>query len=126
MINISVLYHYPPLLSSMGRFVYMKQNILIKASTLNYDRCLIDYKIDVRFSMSRSQAKLQTSFQESRVYFRHYEADCMPSFNPIMVEGYFVVWRWFRPQTQWRLRCEARNSWLKPDDCLWLDPPWFN
>ena len=24
------------------------------------------------------------------------------------------------------LRCEARNSWLKPDDCLWLDPPWFN
>ena len=23
-------------------------------------------------------------------------------------------------------RCEARNSWLKPDDCLWLDPPWFN
>ena len=27
-------------------------------------------------------------FQESRVYFRHYAADCMPSFNPIMVEGY--------------------------------------
>ena len=21
---------------------------------------------------------------------------------------------------------KARNSWLKPDDCLWLDPPWFN
>ena len=19
-----------------------------------------------------------------------------------------------------------RNSWLKPDDCLWVDPPWFN
>ena len=24
------------------------------------------------------------------------------------------------------VRCEARNSWLKPDDCLWLDPSWFN
>ena len=37
-----------------------------------------------------------------------------------------VAGRWFWPQTQRRLRCEARNSWLKPDDCLWLDPPWFN
>ena len=37
-----------------------------------------------------------------------------------------VAWRWFRPQTQRRLRCEARNSLLKPDDCLRLDPPWFN
>ena len=37
-----------------------------------------------------------------------------------------VARRWFRPQTQWRLRCEARNSELKLDDCLWLDPPWFN
>ena len=34
-----------------------------------------------------------------------------------------VARRWFRPRTQCRLRCEARNSWLKPDDCLWLDPP---
>ena len=49
--------------------------------------------------------------------------------NPIMVEGYadsLVARQWFRPQTQWRLRCEALNSWLKLDDCLWLDPPWFN
>ena len=23
-------------------------------------------------------------------------------------------------------RCEALNSWLKLDDCLWLDPPRFN
>ena len=29
---------------------------------------------------------------ESRVYFRHYAADCMPSF--------LVARRWFRPQTQ--------------------------
>ena len=33
---------------------------------------------------------------------------------------------WFRSQSQWRLRCEARNSWLKLDDCPWLHPPWFN
>ena len=26
-------------------------------------------------------------FQKSRVFFRHYAADCMPSFYPIMVEG---------------------------------------
>ena len=37
-----------------------------------------------------------------------------------------VARRWFRPQTEGRLRCETRNSWLKLDDCLWLDPPWFN
>ena len=24
------------------------------------------------------------------------------------------------------LNFEARNSWLKLDDCLWLNPPWFN
>ena len=23
-------------------------------------------------------------------------------------------------------RCEAFNSWLKFDDCLWLDPSWFD
>ena len=22
-------------------------------------------------------------------------------------------------------RCEALNSWLKLDDCLWQDQPWF-
>ena len=40
-------------------------------------------------------------------------------FNPIMVKAMLhslVPRRWFRPQTQWRLRCEARKSWLKPDD----------
>ena len=37
-----------------------------------------------------------------------------------------VARRWFRPQTQKRLRCEALNIWLKLDDCLWLDPPWLN
>ena len=37
-----------------------------------------------------------------------------------------VARRWFRPQTQWWLRCEALKIWLKLDDCLWLDPPWFN
>ena len=49
--------------------------------------------------------------------------------NPIMAEAMLlslVARRWFRPQTQLRLRCEALNSWLKLDDCLWLDPPWFN
>ena len=30
-------------------------------------------------------------FQESRIYFRHYAADCMPSFNPLMVEGYAAL-----------------------------------
>ena len=40
---------------------------------------------------------------------------------------HFLVARWwFRAQTQWRLRCEALSSWLKLDDYLWLDPPWFN
>ena len=31
------------------------------------------------------------SFQESRVFFRHYAADCMHSFNPVMVEGYAAL-----------------------------------
>ena len=44
-------------------------------------------------------------------------------FNPFMVEGYAAL---FSCGGSGRLRCEARNSWLKPDDCLWLDPPWFN
>ena len=30
-------------------------------------------------------------FQESRVYLRHYAADCMASFNPIRVEGYAAL-----------------------------------
>ena len=35
--------------------------------------------------------KRSKSFQESRVFFRHYATDCMPSFNPIMVEGYAAL-----------------------------------
>ena len=31
------------------------------------------------------------SFQESRVFLRHYAANCMPSFYPIMVEGYAAL-----------------------------------
>ena len=30
-------------------------------------------------------------FQESMVYFRHYAADCMPSFNPVMIECYAAL-----------------------------------
>ena len=47
----------------------------------------------------------------------------MPSFNPIMVEGYAAL-----------LSCTAvvqasdsmTDLMLKLDDCLLLDPPWFN
>ena len=35
--------------------------------------------------------KYSKSFQESRLFFRHYVTDCMPSFNPIMVEGYAAL-----------------------------------
>ena len=38
-------------------------------------------------------------------------------FNPIMVEGYVALFGCTA------VVCEARNSWLKPDDCLRLDPP---
>ena len=31
------------------------------------------------------------SLQESRVFFRHYAADCMPSFNTTLVEGYAAL-----------------------------------
>ena len=50
-------------------------------------------------------------------------------FNPIMVEGYaslFSCTAVVQASDSMTVRCEARNSWLKPDDCLWLDPPWFN
>ena len=50
-------------------------------------------------------------------------------FNPIMVEGYAALFSCtavVQASNSRRLRCEARNSWLKPDDCLWLDPPWSN
>ena len=65
----------------------------------------------------------------TRVYFIHYAADCMPSFNPIMVEGYAALFSCtavFQASDPMTTRCEARNSWLKLDDCLWLDPQWFN
>ena len=50
-------------------------------------------------------------------------------FNPIMVEGYAALFSStavVQASDSMTVRCEARNSWLKPDDCLWLDPPWFN
>ena len=50
-------------------------------------------------------------------------------FNPIIVEGYaalFSCMAMFQASDPMTLRCEARNSWLKLDDCLWLDPPWFS
>ena len=42
-------------------------------------------------------------------------------FNPIMVEGYAALLSCTAV-----VQASARNSLLKPDDCLWLDPPWFN
>ena len=55
--------------------------------------------------------------------------DLVYKFKKIMVETMLyslVARRWFRPQTQWRLHRESFSSWVKLDDCLWLDPPWFN
>ena len=86
----------------------------------------------------RKSLEIQTSqifqtyckpFQESRIYFRHYAVECMPSFNPIMVEGYAALFSCtavVQASDSMMLRCEALNSWLKLDNCLWLDPPWFN
>ena len=45
---------------------------------------------DLFLESTRSFCK---SFQESRAYFRHYAADCMLSFNPIMVEGYAALFK---------------------------------
>ena len=50
-------------------------------------------------------------------------------FNPIIVEGYAALFNCtavVQASNSMQLRCEARNSWLKPDDCLWLDPPRLN
>ena len=52
-------------------------------------------------------------FVSAKIYDKHDDFD-------------FDIVNFPQTQTQWRVRCEARNSWLKPDDCLWLDPPWFN
>ena len=43
-------------------------------------------------------------------------------FNPIMVEGYAAL----LSCTAVGQASDSINSWLKLDDCLWLDPPWFN
>ena len=58
------------------------------------------------------------------VYFRHYATDRMPSFltkRRLKVLHYLAARRWFRPQTQLRLQCEALDSLLKLDHYLWLD-----
>ena len=64
----------------------------------------------------------------------HFKRDIMQEtaclvFNQIMVEGYAALFSCtavVQASDSMTVRCEARNSWLKPDDCLWLDPPWFN
>ena len=54
-------------------------------------------------------------------------------FNPIMVECYGALFSCLqgggsglRLNKGFDVTCEALNSWLKLDDCLWLDPPCFN
>ena len=46
-------------------------------------------------------------------------------FNPVMVEGYAALF-----SSGLRLNdgfdVKLLNGWLKLDDCLWPDPPWFN
>ena len=42
-------------------------------------------------------------------------------FNPIMVEGYAALFGC----TAVVQASDSMTVWLKPDDCLWLDPPWF-
>ena len=51
-------------------------------------------------------------------------------FNPTVVEGYDALFNCTAVvQASYSMTtsmCEALDSWLKLDDCLWLDPPWFN
>ena len=50
-------------------------------------------------------------------------------FNPIMVECYAALFSCMavvQASDSMTASNEARNSWLKPDDCLWLDPLRFN
>ena len=113
--------------------------------------------MNLRIQTSLDIFKCILTVQDSRVYFRHYAADCMPSFNPIMIAGYAALFSYmavihasdssfeviiFGVGVSCRIlyfygggsglrlndgfRCEALNSWLKFDDCLWLDPSWFN
>ena len=46
-------------------------------------------------------------------------------FNPIMFEGYAALFS-CTGVVQASDSMTALNSWLKLDDCLWLDPLWFN
>ena len=53
----------------------------------------------------------------------------MPSFDPIMVEDYAALLSCttvVQASDSMTARREALNCWWKLDDCLWLDPPWFN
>ena len=63
---------------------------------MQQDICNPEFYVDLVYTFQKNHWKsklllsFQTyskSFQESRVFFRHYAADCMPIFNPIMVEG---------------------------------------
>ena len=45
--------------------------------------------------------------------------------NPIMVEGYPSLFS-CTVVVQASDLMTALNSWLKLDDCLWLDPSWLN
>ena len=47
--------------------------------------------LEIQTSSFQSFETYSKSIQESRVFFRYYAADCMPNFNPIMVEGYAVL-----------------------------------
>ena len=44
-------------------------------------------------------------------------------FNPIMVESYAAL---FSCMAVVQASDYALSSWLKLDDCPWLDTPWFN
>ena len=54
----------------------------------------------------------------------------MPSFNPIMVSGYAALFSCTAVvQASDSMTASTRSfkiCCLKFDDCLWLDPPWFN
>ena len=54
----------------------------------------------------------------------------MPKMNRNVLKGHITITnRYIRHEkftNYYFLRLnDARNSWLKPDDCLWLDPPCF-
>ena len=56
--------------------------------------------MEIWYINSRKSLEIQTSLtfsnelltlSKSRVKFRHYAADCVPSFNPIMLESYAAL-----------------------------------